>query len=87
MRPRSCANRYWRARLAKSKGNDEETGAMTAKGLIGEVRGDRAGRTPGNTVEADQSFSTTSSTMEVLIADPPAPGCSGAGWYWSRSQR
>src|SRR5919112_370843 len=48
VRPRSRANRYCRRRLAKEEGNMEQTGTGTTKGLLGEVRGDRAGRTPGN---------------------------------------
>jgi hypothetical protein len=41
------ANHYWRERLPSYAGKLEETETGISKGLLGEVRGHRAGRTPG----------------------------------------
>ena len=46
MGPRPGANRYRRERLPSHAGNSEQTETGVAEGLLGEVRGDRAGRTP-----------------------------------------
>ena len=43
----SGANRYWRERLTSYPGKLEETETGIAECLLGEVRGHRAGRTPG----------------------------------------
>jgi len=43
----SGANRYWRERLPSYAGKLQEAETGISEGLLGEVRGHRAGRTPG----------------------------------------
>jgi hypothetical protein len=58
MRPGSCANRYWCGRLPGHQGGTEQAGTTITKEVLGEVRGDRAGRTPAGSPEPTQNFTT-----------------------------
>jgi hypothetical protein len=66
MRPRPGANRYWCGRLPGHKGGTEQSGTTMAKEMLGEVRGDRAGRTPASAPEATQNFTTKASRATEL---------------------
>jgi hypothetical protein len=61
MGPGSCANRYWNERLAGNEGSTNEADAAVAGCLLREVRGDRAGRTPGSASQAAQNFTARAS--------------------------
>lgn len=68
MRPGSCANRYGYERLAGNEGYTNRTDAAVAGGVLGEVRGDRAGRTPGSASSADQNLTARASlAIELWI--------------------
>lgn len=60
------ANHYWRGRLPSAEGDLEETGARIPKGVLGEVRGDRAGRTPGRSSRMAQNLTATPSRATEL---------------------
>ena len=53
------ANHYGRERLPSEAGKLEKTQAGIAEGLLGEVRGHRAGRTPGNPLKGHQNLTPT----------------------------
>lgn len=66
MRPCSSANHYWCGRLPKQERRLGKAGTGEKRGPLGEVRGDRAGRTPTRSCRFAQNFTTTPSRATEL---------------------
>jgi hypothetical protein len=56
--PGPGANRYCGGRLPNHKGEPEEAAAPASGALLGEVRGDRAGRGRAGTIRLTQNFTS-----------------------------
>jgi hypothetical protein len=66
MGPRPSANRYWRGRLPSHQRGPKQTSSAVTGEVLGEVRGDRAGRTPHASPLPAQNFTTRASLAKEL---------------------